>query len=78
MLYDARIPGNETCAPSGLTLLKSWADAAALGDVVVVALGTNDSGLFEKPALAEQLGRGPAPRRRTAGRVPHHAGARRQ
>ena len=49
MLYDARIPGNETCAPSGLTLLKSWADAAALGDVVVVALGTNDSGLFEKP-----------------------------
>ena len=48
MLYDARIPGNETCAPSGLTLLKSWADAAALGDVVVVALGTNDSGLFEK------------------------------
>ena len=48
MLYDARIPGNETCVPSGLTLLKSWADAAALGDVVVVALGTNDSGLFEK------------------------------
>jgi peptidoglycan hydrolase-like protein with peptidoglycan-binding domain len=48
MLYDARIPGNETCAPSGLTLLKSWADAGALGDVVVVALGTNDSGLYEK------------------------------
>lgn len=48
MLYDARIPGNETCAPSGLTLLKSWADAAALGDVVVVALGTNDAGLYEK------------------------------
>ena len=51
MLYDARIPGNETCAPSGLTLLKSWADAAALGDVVVVALGTNDAGLYDKSRL---------------------------
>ncbi|HEX4981876.1 MAG TPA: peptidoglycan-binding protein [Ilumatobacteraceae bacterium] len=48
LLFEDRIPGNETCAPSGLTLLKSWSDAIALGDVVVVALGTNDSGLFDK------------------------------
>jgi lysophospholipase L1-like esterase len=48
LLFDDRIAGNDTCAPSGLTLLASWAEAAALGDVVVVALGTNDSGLFEK------------------------------
>jgi hypothetical protein len=47
-LYDERIPGNDTCAPSGLTLLASWKDASALGDVVVVALGTNDSGLYDK------------------------------
>ncbi len=48
LLFEDRIPGNETCAPSGLTLLASWADAAALGDVVVIALGTNDSGLYDK------------------------------
>jgi hypothetical protein len=48
MLFEDRIPGNETCAPSGLTLLASWANAAALGDVVVIALGTNDSGLYDK------------------------------
>ena len=47
-VFEDRIPGNETCAPSGLTLLASWAGAAALGDVVVVALGTNDSGLYDK------------------------------
>lgn len=45
---DERIPGNDTCAPSGLTLLASWAAAGALGDVVVIALGTNDSGLFDR------------------------------
>ena len=28
LLFEDRIPGNETCAPSGLTLLASWADAA--------------------------------------------------
>ncbi len=39
-------PGNQTCAPSGLTLLEMWADAGAVGDVVVIALGTNDAGLF--------------------------------
>ena len=48
LLFEDRILGNETCAPSGLTLLASWAGAAALGDVVVVALGTNDSGLYDK------------------------------
>jgi peptidoglycan hydrolase-like protein with peptidoglycan-binding domain len=48
LLFDERIPGNDTCAPSGLTLLASWADADALGDVAVVALGTNDAGLFDK------------------------------
>lgn len=38
-------PGNDTCAPSGLTLLDIWAQGQALGDIVVVALGTNDAGL---------------------------------
>jgi peptidoglycan hydrolase-like protein with peptidoglycan-binding domain len=46
--FDERIPGNDTCAPSGLTLLASWAAAGALGDVVVIGLGTNDSGLYER------------------------------
>jgi lysophospholipase L1-like esterase len=46
-LLDKRIRGNDTCEPSGLTLLASWASATALGSVVVVALGTNDSGLFD-------------------------------
>ena len=31
-LRPRRAPDNDTCAPSGLTLLASWADAAALGD----------------------------------------------
>jgi peptidoglycan hydrolase-like protein with peptidoglycan-binding domain len=44
--FDERIPGNDTCAPSGLTLLASWSAAGALGDVVVIGLGTNDSGLY--------------------------------
>jgi hypothetical protein len=44
--FDERILGNDTCAPSGLTLLASWAAAGALGDVVVIGLGTNDSGLY--------------------------------
>ena len=48
LVFEDRIPGNETCSPSGLTLLASWAGAAALGDIVVVALGTNDSGLYDK------------------------------
>ena len=39
-------PGNYTCAPSGLELIELWSDAGALGDAVVVALGTNDAGLY--------------------------------
>ena len=39
-------PGNDTCAPSGLELLRMWSEARALGDVVVLALGTNDATLF--------------------------------
>lgn len=41
-------PGNETCAPAGLELLRLWAEADALGDVVVVALGTNDAGVLDE------------------------------
>jgi lysophospholipase L1-like esterase len=41
-------PGNETCSPSGLTLLEYWARAGALGDIVVIALGTNDAGLYSE------------------------------
>jgi len=39
-------PGNHTCAPSGLELLQMWSQAKALGDLVVLALGTNDATLF--------------------------------
>jgi peptidoglycan hydrolase-like protein with peptidoglycan-binding domain len=39
-------PGNDTCAPSGLELLRMWSEARALGDIVVLALGTNDATLF--------------------------------
>jgi peptidoglycan hydrolase-like protein with peptidoglycan-binding domain len=41
-------PGNDTCSPSGLTLLRYWAQAGALGDIVVIALGTNDAGLYSE------------------------------
>ena len=41
-------PGNDTCSPSGLTLLRYWAEARALGDIVVIALGTNDAGLYSE------------------------------
>jgi hypothetical protein len=41
-------PGNTTCAPSGLELLELWRDANAFGDIVVIALGTNDAGLFDE------------------------------
>lgn len=43
-------PGNATCAPSGLELLRMWAEAGALGDLVVVALGTNDAGIHRDEA----------------------------
>ncbi len=46
LMYPEPIPGNDTCAPSGLTLLALWGQANALGDIVVVALGTNDAGLY--------------------------------
>ena len=46
LLLAAPEPGNATCAPSGLELLKMWSEAAALGDAVVLALGTNDATLF--------------------------------
>jgi peptidoglycan hydrolase-like protein with peptidoglycan-binding domain len=39
-------PFNESCAPAGLELLRLWAEQDALGDIVVIALGTNDAGLF--------------------------------
>ena len=50
-LLEKRIPGNGTCRPSGLTQLATWAGAGRLGDVVVAALGTNDSGLFDRTRL---------------------------
>ena len=53
LMYPEPLPGNDTCAPSGLTLLALWAQADALGDIVVVALGTNDAGLYS-PATWEQ------------------------
>jgi hypothetical protein len=45
LLVSAPEPGNRTCAPSGLELVAGWARAGALGDLVVVALGTNDAGI---------------------------------
>ena len=53
LMYPEPLPGNATCAPSGLTLLALWGQADALGDIVVVALGTNDAGLYS-PARWEQ------------------------
>jgi peptidoglycan hydrolase-like protein with peptidoglycan-binding domain len=46
-------PDNGTCSPSGLELLRLWSEAGALGDVVVVALGTNDAGLYQPDAWVE-------------------------
>lgn len=47
LLPDRQV-GNDTCAPSGLELLEMWATAGGLGNVVVVALGTNDAGLHRE------------------------------
>lgn len=41
-------PGNDTCAPAGLELLEMWSNARALGDIVVLALGTNDALAFDQ------------------------------
>jgi hypothetical protein len=48
LLLPAPEPGNTSCAPSGLELLEMWRDAGAFGDIVVIALGTNDAGLFDE------------------------------
>lgn len=48
LLLPAPEPGNTTCAPSGLELVRMWRDAGAFGDIVVIALGTNDAGLFDE------------------------------
>ena len=50
-------PGNDSCAPSGLELLQMWSDAGALGDLVVIALGTNDAGIFGAERWPEHWGR---------------------
>jgi hypothetical protein len=39
---------NETCRPSGLGLLEQWAADSTLGDIVIIALGTNDAGLRDE------------------------------
>lgn len=46
LLVDAPEPGNETCSPSGLELVQQWQNSGQLTGVLVVALGTNDSGLY--------------------------------
>jgi hypothetical protein len=45
VLHPQRPPDDPTCRPSGLELLRIWSAFDGLGDVVVVALGTNDAGL---------------------------------
>ncbi len=39
-------PGNPTCRPSGLELLELWADFTTAASATVIALGTNDAGMF--------------------------------
>lgn len=39
-------PGNATCRPSGLELLRLWSDFTPAASVTVIALGTNDAGMF--------------------------------
>lgn len=39
-------PGNPTCRPSGLELLDTWSELAPAASVTVIALGTNDAGMF--------------------------------
>lgn len=48
-------PTSTSCAPEGLELLKNLASTASLAENVVIALGTNDSGLFSPPQAAESL-----------------------
>jgi lysophospholipase L1-like esterase len=44
-----RTPKSEKCRREGLELLRWWARQQTLGEGVVIALGTNDAGLY-KPA----------------------------
>lgn len=46
VLRTAPEPGNVTCRPSGLELLSSWSDFAHVASAVVIALGTNDAGVY--------------------------------
>jgi hypothetical protein len=39
-------PGNAFCRPSGLELLGLWSDFARSASAVVIALGTNDAGIY--------------------------------
>lgn len=39
-------PGNATCRPSGLELLGIWSSLTRSASAIVIALGTNDAGMF--------------------------------
>ncbi len=41
-------PGNASCRPSGLELLGLWSDFAHSASAVVIALGTNDAGIYSE------------------------------
>jgi peptidoglycan hydrolase-like protein with peptidoglycan-binding domain len=53
-------PGNDSCDRSGLELLRTWSNARALGDIVVVALGTNDAVVYSEPSWIERWERAAA------------------
>lgn len=39
---------NDTCRPSGLELVRQWADLTRLSSATVIALGTNDAGMYSE------------------------------
>ena len=49
--------GDDTCGPAGLQLLDLWSGAGALGDLVVMALGTNDAGIEDEGGWVERWDR---------------------
>lgn len=48
-------PTHRRCRPEGLELLASWATDGALPRTIVVALGTNDAGLFPPEQIQTHL-----------------------
>lgn len=47
-------PGNPTCRPSGLELLRQWDELTSAASATVIALGTNDAGMYTEEGFVRR------------------------